>query len=159
MKAYLSGGMEYARSEGAHWRRELQEWMEATLRHAVFNPNDESEKYFAAHHPGIDFRALKKENLNHYREIARGLVEIDCREIATQTDYLVCYWDEGAALGAGTKGELTMASYFKKPVYLVTPFPLEELPGWVLGCTTRTFPDFRELKSFLAAEYRKEAVR
>ncbi len=149
MRAYLSGGMEYASGEGVHWRREMQQWLERELRHTVFNPNVESEIFFRRHHPGIDFRRLKSEDIDRYQTIVRRLVEIDCNEIAGRSDYVVCYWDEGAAKGAGTKGELTMAKFFGKPVYLVTEFPLNEIPGWVLGCTTRTFPDFGALKNFL----------
>jgi hypothetical protein len=149
MRAYLSGGMEYADGEGVHWRRDLQNWIEAELGHEVFNPNVESDRFFAARYPGIDFRNLKYEDIDRYRDIARALVEIDCGEIAKRTDYLVCYWDGGAARGAGTKGELTMAKFFGKPVYLVTEFASHEIPGWVLGCATKLFASFDELKSFL----------
>lgn len=149
MRVYLSGGMEYADGEGVHWRKEMQQWIESSLRHSVFNPNVESERFFQTHHPTVDFRSLKVADVARYSEIARSLVEIDCREIAEQSDYVICYWDQGAARGAGTKGELTMAKYFGKPVYLVTSFPLHDIPGWVLGCVTRIFPGFEELKTFL----------
>jgi hypothetical protein len=62
---------------------------------------------------------------------------------------VICLWDEGAARGAGTKGELTMARFFGKPVYMVTAFPFADIPGWVLGCTTGIFPDFETLKRYL----------
>lgn len=150
MRVYLSGGMEYAEGEGLEWRRELQKWLEADLRHEVFNPNVESNRFFSTHHPNVDFRALKRDNVGLYQTIVRSLVEIDCREIAERTDYVICFWDEGAAKGAGTKGELTMARYFGKPVYLVTSYPLHDLPGWILGCVTKTFGGFEELKRFLA---------
>lgn len=149
MRAYLSGGMEYADGEGVHWRKDLQHWIEEELGHEVFNPNVESDRFFASRYPDIDFRKLKSDDIERYREIARGLVEIDCDEIAKRTDYLICYWEEGAARGAGTKGELTMAKFFGKPVYLVTEFKLEDIPGWVLGCTTKFVGSFEELKSFL----------
>jgi hypothetical protein len=149
MKVYLSGGMEYSSGEGAQWRQEIQTWLEGRLRHAVFNPNTESDRYFASHHPGIDFRKLKFENTPLYTEIIRNLVDVDCREIAERSDYVICYWDEGAARGAGTKGELTMARFFGKPVYLVTSFPHHDIPGWVLGCVTKAFTDFDSLKAFL----------
>jgi hypothetical protein len=151
MNVYLSGGMEYAHGEGVNWRREMQEWLESELRHTVFNPNTESDRFFSEHHPGIDFRKLKFENTARYTEIIRHLVEIDCSEIALRSDYVICYWDEGAAKGAGTKGELTMANYFRKPVYLVTSYALHDLPGWVLGCVTKSFPDFEKLKQFLSS--------
>ena len=148
-RVYLSGGMEYADGEGVHWRKEMQEWLEKNLLHIVFNPNVESDKFFNARYPEVDFRKLKIENVLLYQEIVRHLVEIDCKEIAERSDYVICYWDEGAAKGAGTKGELTMAKYFGKPVYLVTSFELHDIPGWVLGCVTKTFKNFDELKKFL----------
>ncbi len=149
MRVYLSGGMEYADGEGVQWRTEMQEWIERHLNHTVFNPNIESERFFSEHHPAINFRSLKREDIGRYQEIVRHLVEIDCKEIAERSDYIICFWDEGAAKGAGTKGELTMAKFFGKPVYLVTSFPLHDLPGWVLGCVTHTFSSFEELKKSL----------
>ncbi len=149
-RVYLSGGMEYAANEGRDWRTRLQEWLEGTLECTVFNPNHESERHFRTRHPGVDFRGLKSMDPETYRRIAAELVDIDCREIAERTDYVVCYWDEAAMRGAGTKGELTMAKYAGKPVYCVTAIPQAEIPGWVLGCCTQFFPGFDELKTFLA---------
>jgi hypothetical protein len=153
MRAYLSGGMEYADGEGVAWRSELHDWILSNLGHDVFNPNVESEKLFRTEYPDVDFRRLKLSDPPRYREIARRLVELDCDEIARRSDYVICYWDEGAVWGAGTKGELTMAKFFGKPVYLVTSFPLHDIPGWVLGCVTETFPDFSNLRAFLASHF------
>ncbi len=149
MNVYLSGGMEYADGEGFQWRKEMQQWIESNLRHSVFNPNTESERFFNQFYPNTDFRKLKFENTPAYTDIIRNLVDIDCKEIAHRSDYVICFWDEGAAKGAGTKGELTMAKFFNKPVYLVTSFPLHDLPGWVLGCITTSFKNFDELKKYL----------
>ena len=152
-RVYLSGGMEYADGEGKSWRGELQSWLESTLHQSVFNPNVESDKFFSAHYPNVDFRKAKIEDMQLYQEIVRRLVEIDCNEIAGHSDYVICFWDEGAAKGAGTKGELTMAKFFNKPVYLVTSFPLNDIPGWVLGCVSNIFNNFQELKVFLNSQY------
>jgi hypothetical protein len=149
MRVYLSGGMEYAVGEGVQWRKEMQDWLENRITHTVFNPNIESDKFFNARYPNVDFRELKVRDIAKYQEIVRHLVEIDCAEIAERSDYVICYWDDGAAKGAGTKGELTMAKYFNKPVYLVTSYPLQDIPGWVLGCATKTFANFETLKDFL----------
>ena len=149
MRVYLSGGMEYADGEGAKWRKDLQDWLENTLHDSVFNPNVESENFFKTFHSNIDFRKLKSENISLYREIVGNLVDLDCKEIAQNTDYVICYWDDGAMKGAGTKGELTIAKYFGKPVYMVTSFPHTEIPGWILGCVTQYFNNFDELKRFL----------
>jgi hypothetical protein len=155
MRVYLSGGMEYADGEGAQWRTELQEWLEKELGHDVFNPNIESIRFFSSYYPSVDFRKLKFENIQLYQEIARSLVEIDCKEIAQRSDYIICYWDEGAAKGAGTKGELTMAKFFNKPIYLVTSIKLHDIPGWVLGCVTTILPDFKSLRQALSEQFRK----
>jgi hypothetical protein len=141
--------MEYAENEGRDWRRHLQEWLEKELESTVFNPNTESRIFLDTSYPGIDFRATKQEHPDRYREIVAQLVALDCREIAEHTDFVICYWDQGASRGAGTKGELTLARFFGKPVYLVTAFAFPEIPGWVIGCTDRMFPDFDALKRFL----------
>jgi len=146
---YLSGGMEYALDEGRNWRGALQQWLERELAAEVFNPNHESDAFFRRHHPGIDFRKLKMEDPEHYKTIASRLVDIDCREIAERSDAVICYWDESAMRGAGTKGELTMARFARKPVYLVTTMPRHEIPGWVLGCITTIFGSFDDLKQHL----------
>lgn len=131
----------------------MQEWLEKNIKHSVFNPNVESDHFFNSRYPNLDFRKLKIDNISLYQEIVRHLVDIDCKEIAERSDYLICYWDDGAAKGAGTKGELTMAKYFNKPVYLVTSFQPNEIPGWILGCVTKTFSNFEDLKKFLQTKY------
>jgi hypothetical protein len=155
-KAYLSGGMEFAKNEGADWRFETEAWIRKKLKHAVYNPNRESVRYLSHRFPGGGFRNLKFENIQRFKEIVRDIVDLDSREIAHRTDYVVCYWDESAQRGAGTKGELTIARLLQKPVYMVTGMKEEEIPGWVLGCTTDVFRSFDELKDFLLEKYRKK---
>jgi hypothetical protein len=150
-RVYLSGGMEYAADEGRDWRRELQGWLERDLGCTVFNPKVESERFLGREAGGIDFRSLKTTDIARYTSIVERLVTIDCDEISARTDFVIVYWDESAQRGAGTKGELTMAHHFKKPVYMVTAVPPDEVPGWVLGCVTRRFSDFESLKKFLSA--------
>jgi hypothetical protein len=149
-RVYLSGGMEYATNEGRDWRQELHEWLTVGLKCEVFNPNHESDKYFEKNYPGTDIRALKTSDIVKYATIVAQLVEIDCNEIAERSDLVICYWDDSAMRGAGTKGELTIAKHFGKPVYMVTTMKVEEIPGWVLGCTSLLFSSFDELKAFLA---------
>jgi hypothetical protein len=148
-RVYLSGGMEYADGEGRAWRANLQRWLEENLSCEVFNPNRESDRFLAANYPMVNFRKLKREDMARFRAIVERLVTFDCAEIAVRSDFVICLWDEAAMRGAGTKGELTIAKYFGKPVYLVTSMPQEEIPGWVLGCITQMFASFEELKGFL----------
>jgi hypothetical protein len=145
--------MEYALNEGRDWRTALEKWLTAELGCITFNPNRESEKFLGANYPGLDIRSLKRENLPQFTTIVSRIVDLDCTEIAKHTDVVVCYWDEAAMRGAGTKGELTMAKYSGIPVYMVTTIPATEIPGWVLGCTTRLFSSFEELRKYLLEEY------
>ncbi len=154
MKFYLSGGMEYATDEGRDWRTGIQEWIERELGGSVFNPNIESDRLFTTKYSGVQFRALKRGDFELYRKIAAELVELDSREIALRSDVVVCFWDDSAQRGAGTKGELTLAKYFGKPVFMVTSMPMEALPGWVIGCVTMIVPDFPSLKTALLDRFR-----
>lgn len=155
VRVYLSGGMEHARNFGAGWRWRLQKWVEEELGHAVFNPAAVSEKYLRRYYPGVSQKRLKRTDLKRFQRLVSTLMQLDCREIALRTDYVICLWDESAQKGAGTKGELTMAKYFGKPVYLVTTMGPSDIPGWILACTTKLFDDFDELKAFLKSRYRK----
>jgi hypothetical protein len=141
--------MEYAKREGADWRSDLQSWIQSRLGHAVFNPNVESKKFLRKHFPNGDFRRLKTRDIDRFTGLVRKIVALDSSQIVKRTDYVVCYWDRSAQRGAGTKGELTLAKYFGKPVYMVTKIRHDRIPGWVLGCTTRIFASFAELKQFL----------
>ena len=149
MRAYLSGGMEYVNDEGRSWREEMEEWLAASLGWESFNPNRNSDLLLARLTPDVPFRTLKTTDPARYQQIVEEIVAVDSHEVAEGSDCVICLWDDGAARGAGTKGELTIARYFNKPVYLVTTMSFEEIPGWVLGCTTKRFTSFEELRSFL----------
>ena len=153
LRAYLSGGMEFAKGEGVDWRMEMDEWIRRVLHHTAYNPNIESDAFLARMLPNGGFRELKHQDIDRYVSLVREFVDKDSHEIAEMTDYVVCKWDESAQRGAGTKGEVTMARYSQKPVYMVTTMSLVDIPGWVLGCTTKIFGSFEELKAFLLKTY------
>ncbi|MGD0590013.1 MAG: hypothetical protein ABSA44_04335 [Bacteroidota bacterium] len=153
MYAYLSGGMEYALNEGKDWRWDIENWIQKSLKHKVFNPNVASDQYLRKVLHKNNFRNLKSTNLDTYIKIVQKFVIQDSKEIATRSDYVICYWDMSAQQGAGTKGELTIAKYFKKPIYLVTHMPKEKIPGWVLGCVTEFFSSLEDLKEYLIQNY------
>ena len=153
LHVYLSGGMEYAQNEGKDWRIEIENWLRKELKHKVFNPNVVSDQYLRKVLHGNNFRSLKSTNIDAYIKIVKRFVIQDSKEIATRSDYIICYWDISAQRGAGTKGELTIAKYFMKPVYLVTHIPKEKIPGWVLGCVSGFFSSFEDLREYLMQNY------
>ncbi len=153
LNAYLSGGMEYAQNNGADWRDEIEAWLKKELSHGSFNPVNASEKFLKSHYPGIDFRDTKLSDLSQHRKIAAEIVRLDSQEIILHSDYIICYYDESAQRGAGTKGELTVAALFAKPVYLVKGMPISDIPSWVIGCMTEMFNDFDSLKRFMQNKF------
>ncbi len=153
LNAYLSGGMEFAENNGANWRTEIQAWLKERLNHSCFNPVEASDDFLRSRYPGVDFRDAKLDNFGIHREIAREIVKLDSREIVLHSDYLICYYDESAQRGAGTKGELTVAALFEKPVFLVKAMPVSSIPSWVIGCTTELFDSFGQLRDFLEKKY------
>ncbi len=156
VRTYLSGGMEYAKGEGVDWRLEMEKWVRTVLGHSVFNPNVESERFLRKKIPDRNLRNLKFSDMGTFVDVVSQIVALDSKEIALRSDYVICYWDRSAQRGAGTKGELSIAHYFGKPVYLVTRMKLQDIPGWVLGCSTRFFRTFAQLQSFLLKEYTVE---
>ncbi len=153
LTAYLSGGMEFAENYGADWRTEISNWLSHKLDHAVFNPVEASKKFLSEKYPASDFRLTKIADLSLHRKIAKEIVKLDCQEIILKSDYVICYYDESAQRGAGTKGELTIAAIFDKPVYFVIGMEAEKIPSWVLGCADEIFSDFTALKNFLLGKF------
>jgi hypothetical protein len=145
--------MEYAKNEGVDWRSMMEKWIVRELGHSVFNPNSESERYLKKKLPKASLRELKFSDIDKFQSIVRGIVKLDSEEIAKRSDYIICYWDRSAQRGAGTKGELTIARFFNKPVYMVSNVQRTNIPGWILGCTSEMFESFTELQNFLRKRY------
>ncbi len=153
MRAYLSGGMEYASDGGKGWRDEMQRWLNENLSHDVFNPVVETEKFLSEKYPEVDFREIKKTSPEKFKEIISEIVQRDLKAISS-CDYVICFWDEGAEKGAGTQGEVTVAKLLNKPVFLVSKFHLSKIPSWIIGCADEIFKDFDELKDFLLKKFK-----
>lgn len=94
-------------------------------------------------------RELVNENIFHQ--------DMDCVFFTTFTIAYVPALDVGEEI-CGTYGEITMARYLNKPVYIVTNRSLKpnNLPKWAIGCSTRVFESFDELLGYLMATYGEE---
>lgn len=156
MLAFLCGAMEYAPDGGRQWRERLRGWLQENLNHRVYDPTEEARRILSEN----ELRNLadwKTSDLERYRRILRFIINHDLDVMANRADYVVCFWDEAAARGGGTQAELTAAYRKGIPVYLWAEMPVEQISGWVVGCTDKIFSSFEELKSFLAGTYGKEA--
>jgi hypothetical protein len=151
MRAYLSGSIEYAVDLGKGWRAQLTPYLRA-LGHDVYDPAADEKKNLSDEEVR-SFRSWKTADLARFQATVRKIIAWDLDWIERRSDYIVCYWDDAAARGAGTQGELTVAHRAGIPVYLVLAMPRAHVSGWILGCSTQVFESFAELQSFLTRTY------
>ncbi|MFZ3216291.1 MAG: hypothetical protein WA192_09555 [Candidatus Acidiferrales bacterium] len=154
MLAYLSGPIEYAEDGGRLWRRKLAPFLREQLGHRVYDPA-EDEKKNLSDEEAAHFREWKSNDIERFRRVVRKIIAFDLDVIENQADYLVCYWDAQARSG-GTSAELTIAHRKGIPVYLVSSLPVEEISGWMLGCSDQAFATIEALKEFLTARFARE---
>jgi len=149
MIAYLSGPIENAENDGVDWRNMMTEWLSSNLNHKVFDPVKET-KSIIDEISMEDFRLLKTKDLDKYKNIFRKIIKIDLEAVVNEADYLIVKWDESVFRGGGTHGEITMAYWLNKPVYLVNSLPINDVSSWVLSCSDEVFDSFDSLKKRLS---------
>ena len=152
MIAYLSGPIENAHNDGADWINNITELLETKLNHKVFNPVI-ATKSIIEHHNTSDFRSMKKTNPNEYKKIIRKIIKIDLDAVVHKSDYLIVKWDESVFRGGGTHGEVTMAYWLGKPVFLVNKLPIDDISSWIFSCSQHIFDNFEDLKKKLEELY------
>ena len=151
--AYLSGGMENAQNEGAGWRNDMTNWLKEKLGHDTIDPVLESKKLIIAN-GAEDYKDWKMTNHGKYKEFIRLIINQDLRAVIAKVDYLIVLWDESILYGGGTHGEVTMAYWVDRPIFMVNKLPKEKLSGWISSCSTETFDSFDELKKALLTEFK-----
>ncbi|MGZ4786995.1 MAG: hypothetical protein ACXVZX_00640 [Terriglobales bacterium] len=151
MLAYLSGSIEYSPDYGKSWRADITPFLRE-LGHDVYDPALDEQKNLDEQEVR-EFRRWKTSDLRRFQQTIRKIIAWDLEWIEQKSDYVICLWDEAAARGAGTHGELTIAHRLGIPVYVVLGMPLEKVSGWILGCATEVFTSFGELKAFLLSKY------
>lgn len=156
MLAFLCGGMEFSPDGGRQWRERIRLWLQENLNHRVYDPTVETRRILSEEE-ARNYREWKLTDLDRFRRVMRIVINHDVDVMTNQADYVLCLWDDAAKAGGGTHSELTAAYRKGIPVYMVAEMPVEEISGWVVACSTKIFPGFNELKSYLAATYGKEA--
>ena len=148
MIAYLSGPIENAVNDGADWRIELSKWLREKLNHEVFDPVKETRSIIK-NTKKSSFRSMKLNSPENYRILMREIIDLDLNAVINKSDYLIVNWNENVLMGGGTHGEVTIAYYFNKPVFIVNTIPLNKMSSWIFGCADKIFKDFNDLKKFL----------
>jgi len=155
MLAYLCGPMEFAEGGGRLWRRKLAPFLREQLGHRVYDPA-EDEKKNLSDEESTHFREWKTADLERFRRVIRKIIAFDLDLIENKADYVICFWESDASQSGGTSAELTAAHRKGIPVYLVTSLPVEQVSGWMLGCSDQVFTSIESLKEFLSARFSRE---
>ena len=153
MKAYLSGPIENAENDGASWRHDITLWLKNNLNHKVFNPVIET-KSIIGNLNSSNFRAMKKTDPIKYKNIIREIIKLDLEALINDSDYLIVKWDKSVLKGGGTHGEVTMAYWIKKPIFIVNSLPIDDMSSWIFSCSDFIFNDFKSLKKKLTQLYK-----
>jgi nucleoside 2-deoxyribosyltransferase len=155
MLAYLCGPIEFAENGGKLWRRKLAPFLREQLGHRLYDPAEDEKKNLTddevAH-----FREWKSSDPERFRRAVRKIIHFDLDLIENKADYVICYWENPDAQSGGTPAELTVALRKGIPVYLVTPLPLEQVSGWMIGCADQVFASIDDLKNFMQGRYGRE---
>ena len=141
MIAYLSGPIENAENDGANWRDSITPWLKNEIEHDVFNPVVETRK-IVSDLTNTQFREMKETDPKKYKNLIRQIIDIDIKAVVEESDYLIVNWNKSVFRGGGTHGEITLAYYLKKPIYLVNHVPLDDLSSWIFSCATEVFDSF-----------------
>ena len=152
MIAYLSGGMEHANNYGADWRKDINQWLDETLEHSVIDPVIESKKLISENN-AKDFRNWKETDPDKFIEFIRLAIKKDLDGVVDKSDYIICLWDKSVFKVGGIHGEVTLAHYSRKPIYLVNQLPITDLSGWIMSCATEIVNYFESLKIILYIKY------
>lgn len=153
MIAYLSGPIENAENDGANWRASITPWLKDEIKHDVFNPVLATRKIISDL-TNTQFREMKDTNPKKYKNLIRQIIDIDIKAVVEESDYLIVNWNKSVFRGGGTHGEITLAYYLKKPIYLVNHVPIDDLSSWIFSCATAVFDSFDDMKIHLLSEYK-----
>ena len=156
MIAYLSGAMENAENEGSGWRNKLTNWLKDNLNHSVIDPVIETSK-LVEKTESQNYRKWKTSDPSMFKEFVRQAIDNDLNSVVNKADYLICLWNQEVLSGGGTHGEVTMAYYHNKPVYLINQLNnSKQLSGWIMSCATEIFTDFKSMQKRLLEIYSKK---
>lgn len=153
MLVYLCGSTAHSSDHDTAWREAIRPFLRQ-LGHRVYDPLLDDRKILN----DIEIRDLenwKSTDLPRYLKTIRKVIDNDLNRIEVRCDYLIAYWDEHASRDERMQGELTLAHRRAVPVYLVSGVPVEQVSAWDLGCATKVFSDFEQLKRFLNAKFMK----
>ena len=144
---YLAGPIGFTTGdEPIKWRTDITTFL-ATLGHTVIDPMKKEVESMGGDLRGHFNKLRETGNLAELRGMCRRhIIGQDLNAVNNSTMTLI-YAPKGVHM-CGTYGEATWAYGHGKPVFVVSNMNPEDLPNWLVGCSTIIFNSFREFKKF-----------
>lgn len=148
---YLSGGMEFKTKLGGPWRDWITKELDKLGYDAINPVKLELCKEENSDIPiQIKLSQLKLDGkLEEVRHLVRKVLFRKDMFAIQLSDAIIVYYDESVQRGAGTLSEAWEAFREGIPIYLVTDFPVEKIPTWLIGETTHIFSNFEDLLHYI----------
>lgn len=144
---YLSGGMEKSPDLGGKWRKECSE----VLSSLGFCPVDITamDVAYTKKHGHVYLSKDESTLLQNKSNVRHQFVYSDLRLLTDNCDAVIALFDEAFRLGSGSYAECQCAYDNNKPLFMVSTYPLSEIPTWLKSLTTKIFFSFDELYQYL----------
>jgi nucleoside 2-deoxyribosyltransferase len=98
--------------------------------------------------------AVDNGNIKFIRKYVSKTVIPPDLKMVENANFLTVYIpeDNGYEI-CGTYGEITLAFYLGKPVYIITDRQTNKLPCWLVGCSTEIFISWNDYYSYIIDEW------
>ena len=155
-KTYLAGPIGVVVQKNATvWRDRVTEELKK-LNIEVLNPMGQNGGDRLGEGRAKLKEANEKGNIQFIHDFVSGTVIPPDIKMVEDSDFITVYIpeDNGYEI-CGTYGEITLAFYLKKPVYIVTDRSLcpNALPNWLIGCSTVIFKSWDEYYRYVMLEH------
>jgi len=147
VKVYLSGGMDYKKGLGNVWRENITKRL-SEIGYMVFDPVVEERGDAEAQAFGWKEKKLSPD-LTEYRDMVRKKMFMKDTRGIQLSQLVILLYDESVQRGAGSLAEAWEAFREGRPLYVITSFKREEIPGWLIGESTEIFRSPPEVLDYL----------
>ena len=172
LKYYLAGRMG-ADPRDKEWRNEETVFIVKELEGKVLNPYLLEVAQLRGLRPGrlpsktpdgkpvthwydLKFFPQDSPEYHRYEKYMRFIINFDMNIVENVADIIICRWSDDCQNGGGSQGEVSLARYIRKPVYMIDETKKVEIPTWIRACANRVFDSMEELNKFLREEFGKD---
>lgn len=154
IKTYLAGPIGVVIQENAMtWRTKATEY----LRHKnieTLNPMGQNGGDRLGNGRAKLKEAVDEGNIKFIRKYVSKTVIPPDLKMVENADFLTVYIpeDNGYEI-CGTYGEITLAFYLGKPVYVITDRQPNKVPTWLIGCSTEIFINWDDYYRYIQDEW------